>query len=93
MVHVDIKAVPPTAADTANWDAPSATAHNKKRRRGYTFLHHAVDDHSRLAYSEVLADEVKETAAAFRGRANRFFRTYGITVKSLLTDNESCYRS
>ena len=61
--------------------------------RGYSFLHHAVDDHSRLAYSEILSDEKKETAAAFWLRANAFFAAAGITVTAVMTDNGSCYRS
>jgi transposase InsO family protein len=52
-----------------------------------------VDDHSRLAYTEVLPDETKQTAAAFWTRANAFFQAAGITVKRVLTDNGSCYRS
>ncbi|WP_327686388.1 IS481 family transposase [Streptomyces sp. NBC_00467] len=55
---------------------------------GYSFVHTAIDDHSRLAYSEVLANERKETAAAFRP-----FSEHGITVERVLTDNGSCYRS
>lgn len=66
---------------------------NKKRGRGYAFLHHAVDDYSRLAYSEILDDERKETAAGFWTRANAFFNTAGITVTAVMTDNGSCYRS
>ncbi len=61
--------------------------------RGYSFLHHAVDDHSRLAYSEVLTDEKKETAAGFWIRANKFFAAAGITVTAVMTDNGACYRS
>ncbi len=61
--------------------------------RGYSFLHHAVDDHSRLAYSEILNDERKETAVAFWQRANAFFTAAGITVTAVMTDNGSCYRS
>ena len=57
------------------------------------FLHNAVDDHSRLAYSEILADERKETAAAFWQRARACFAAAGITVQRVLTDNGSCYRS
>ncbi|MFJ5837382.1 IS481 family transposase [Streptomyces shenzhenensis] len=60
---------------------------------GYSFVHTAIDDHSRLAYSEVLANERKETAAAFWQRANAFFTERGITVERVLTDNGSCYRS
>jgi transposase InsO family protein len=61
--------------------------------RGYAFLHHAVDDHTRLAYSEILHDERKETAAGFWLRANAFFTDAGITVTAVMTDNGSCYRS
>jgi transposase InsO family protein len=61
--------------------------------RGYTFLHHAVDDYSRLAYSEQLDDERKETAAAFWQRAKAFFAEAGIEVTAVMTDNGSCYRS
>src|SRR5690606_5289533 len=61
--------------------------------RGYAFLHHAVDDHSRLAYSEILGNERKETAAAFWERARAFFAEAGITVTAVMTDNGACYRS
>jgi transposase InsO family protein len=60
---------------------------------GYSFVHTAIDDHSRLAYSEVLTNERNETAAAFWQRANAFFTEHGITVERVLTDNGSCYRS
>jgi hypothetical protein len=70
--------------------------HAGRRNRagmGYAYLHHAVDDHSRLAYSEILNDERKDTAAEFWVRANAFFTDHGITVKRVLTDNGNCYRS
>ena len=67
--------------------------HHRLPGRGYSFLHHAVDDHSRLAYSEILGDERKETAAGFWLRANAFFTGAGITVQAVMTDNGSCYRS
>lgn len=53
---------------------------------GYSFVHTAMDDHARLACSEVLTDERKETAAAFWERANAFFTGHGITVERVLTD-------
>ena len=61
--------------------------------RGYHFLHTAIDAHSRLAYSELLADERKETAAEFWKRAHSWFHECGITVRNVLTDNGACYRS
>ncbi len=45
------------------------------------------------AYTEILCDERKETAAAFWQRANNYFTSCGITVQRVLTDNGSCYRS
>ena len=70
----------------------------KKRRRtrssaGYAFVHAAVDDNSRLVYSEIHADEQKETAAGFWRRAAGFYAAHGITVERVMTDNGSCYRS
>ena len=66
------------------------------RRRGtagWDYVHVAVDDATRLAYAEVLADEQATTAVAFLGRALAFFSRYGITVERVITDNGSPYRS
>jgi transposase InsO family protein len=60
---------------------------------GWEFVHVAVDDHSRLAYAEVLADEKGETAVDFLRRAVRFFAGHGVTVERVMSDNGSCYRS
>jgi transposase InsO family protein len=60
---------------------------------GHHFLHTAIDGYSRLAYSELLSDERKETAAGFWIRANTWFTECGINVRKVLTDNGSCYRS
>jgi transposase InsO family protein len=62
-------------------------------RLGYSYLHSAVDDHSRLAYTEILPDERKETATAFWIRAQAFFASAGITIQRVLTDNGACYKS
>ena len=48
---------------------------------------------SRLAYTEILTDEKQETAAGFWKRANAYFDSVGVTVKRVMTDNGSCYRS
>lgn len=60
---------------------------------GWDYAHVAVDDATRLAYAEELADERAETAVAFLERALAFFAGHGICVRRLLTDNGSCYRS
>ncbi|MGF6889233.1 hypothetical protein ABIA39_008696 [Nocardia sp. GAS34] len=66
---------------------------NGKSHVGCSYLHNAVDDHSRLAYSEILPDERKETAVMFWRRARKYFAANGITVERVLTDNGSCYIS
>jgi hypothetical protein len=61
--------------------------------RGYSFIHHAVDDHFRFVYSEILPDETKETASAFMRNAINAFASLGVKVRRVLTDNGACYRS
>ena len=58
---------------------------------GYSYVHTAIDDHSRLAYSEVLPDQRGATAAAFWLRAAAWFTSQGIHVQAVLTDNGSSY--
>lgn len=53
---------------------------------GYAFLHHAVDDHSRYVYSEILSDEKKESATGFMDRAWRTFASIGIATARVMTD-------
>lgn len=60
---------------------------------GWEYLHLAVDDHSRLAYTEVLPDETKQSATAFLLRAVAWFAEHGITVERVMSDNGSAYRS
>ena len=61
----------------------------KKNRSGvgHSFLHSAIDDHSRLVYSEILTNETKETAAGSWQRANAFYASHGITVLRVMSDN------
>ena len=58
---------------------------------GYDYVHAAVDDHTRLAYAEILEDETGPTCAAFLIRAAGFFASYGITVREVITDNAKNY--
>jgi transposase InsO family protein len=64
-----------------------------RRVIGWEYVHVAVDDATRLAYAEVLADEKATTTVAFLRRALRFFARHGITVERVLTDNGAAYRS
>ena len=95
LVHVDTKKLG-RIPDGGGWRAVGRAQGRKNTRRGkigYWYIHNAVDDHTRLAYSELLADEKKETAAAFWQRANTYFASVGVEVRRVLTDNGSCYRS
>ena len=74
---------------------PRLTDREGRRRNtvGWEFVHIAIDDCTRLAYAEVLADERAPTAIAFLRRAVSFFKRHGVRVERLLTDNGSPYRS
>ena len=60
---------------------------------GWEFVHVCVDDATRLAYAEVLPDERGATAAGFLRRACEWFRSLGIGVERVMSDNGACYRS
>ena len=69
----------------------SSSAAEKKARVGYEFAHAIVDDHSRLAYAELLPDCRAATVTAFTARALAFFAAHGIEAKRLMTDNHWSY--
>ena len=94
LVHVDIKKLGRIPDGGGHKVLGRAEGKRRKSRpMGYWYIHNAVDDCTRLGYSELLADERKETAAAFWVRANAHFESVGITVQRVLTDNGPCYRS
>src|SRR5215469_12741810 len=105
LVHVDVKKlgnIPDggghrTAGRAQGKRNRAATpgAHRSKYRNaglGYSYLHTALDDHSRLAYTEILPDETRETATAFLARAHNWYAAHGIAIERVLSDNGSCYR-
>jgi transposase InsO family protein len=94
LVHVDVKKLG-RIPDGGGWRAHGRPARPSRQRPrvGWAFIHSAVDDRTRLAYSEALGDERKETCAAFWSRAEAFFAGYGVEVAEVLTDNAWAYRS
>ena len=102
LVHIDVKKLGRIEGG-AGWRVRGGRQHynrtfidrngHARRTVGYEYVHIAVDDHSRLAYAEVLADEKAATAAAFLARAVAFYRRHGIIVERVLTDNGSAYRA
>jgi transposase InsO family protein len=69
----------------------SKTATETRARVGYDYAHAVVDDHSRLAYAELLPDERADTVAAFTERALAFYTRHGIRAKRVMTDNAWSY--
>jgi transposase InsO family protein len=102
LVHIDVKKLGRFQAAGKRVGYRTTGAGRPRRRdlhghdrgiTGWDYVHVAIDDHSRLAYAEVLADEKATTAIGFLNRAVAFFARYGITVERVLTDNGSAYIS
>jgi len=99
LIHVDVKKLGKIAGvgHRITGERSSQNANRRARRRGepkgWEFVHVCVDDATRLAYVEVLADEKAITAVAFLKRAVAFYARYGVTVERVMTDNGSAYRS
>jgi len=96
MVHVDIKKlgrIPDGGGHKVLGRADGSRTRKRRPGVGYWYIHNAIDDCTRLGYSELLTNEKKETAAGFWERANAYFNSVGITVARVLTDNGACYRS
>jgi transposase InsO family protein len=101
LVHIDVKKLGRIEGGAGKRVGGRRTGQYRPRRRdrdghdrgtiGWEYVHIAVDDHSRLAYAEVLADQKAVTAAGFLRRAVRFYRRHGIRIERVLTDNGSAY--
>ena len=94
LIHVDIKklaAIP----DGGGWwlHGRGGDGYSGHSGAGYRYLHTALDDRSRVVYSETHNDEQAATAAAFWTRAAVFFAAHGFACERVITDNGSCYRS
>ncbi|HEY8317284.1 MAG TPA: IS481 family transposase [Amnibacterium sp.] len=95
LVHMDVKKLG-RIPDGGGWRALGRGAGGNRDRKhgtGYDYVHSLIDDHSRLAYSEVLDDEQGPTCAAFLERAIGYFADHGIPrIERLITDNAFAYR-
>jgi len=95
LVHIDIKKL---AAIRGAGHAVSGTRAGQPRREGgdrigYQYLHVCVDDATRIAYAEILPDETTRSAIRFLVHALRYYRSLGIQLERVMTDNGSAYRS
>ncbi|WP_328786866.1 IS481 family transposase [Streptomyces sp. NBC_00273] len=92
LIHVDVKKLG-RIPDGGGHRFLGRDAGRPIRGMGFDYVHSAVDDHSRLAYSEIHPDEKVATCAGFLTRAAAFFHTQGITrIERVLTDNAWAYR-
>jgi transposase InsO family protein len=94
LVHVDIKkiaAIPAGGGWRLHGRGNDATRGHSGA--GYRYIHTALDDRTRLVYSEILDDERAVTAATFWARAAAWFAALGIRCERVITDNGACYRS
>ncbi|MGB9378096.1 MAG: IS481 family transposase [Mycobacteriales bacterium] len=96
LVHVDVKKIgkiPEGGGWRAHGRLASRTWAQKRARIGFDYVHSAVDDHSRLAYSEILPDEKGPTCAGFLSRAAAYFAGAGIpAIAEVITDNHWSYK-
>jgi len=90
LLHLDIKGMTRFGEVSLRGDG---RLRGKKEHPGWQALHVAVDDHSRMAFTQLLPDQKAATTIAFLHSAVEFFATHGITVRALMTDNGSSYRS
>jgi transposase InsO family protein len=95
LVHMDVKKIgriPNGGGWRAHGRQMARTRSQKKTRIGFDYVHSVVDDHSRLAYSEILTDEKASTCAGFLARAVQHLATAGISgIEAVMTDNHWSY--
>ena len=90
LLHLDIKGM--TRFDQVSLRG-DGRLRGKRKHPGFLALHVAVDDHSRMAFTQMLPDQKADTTIGFLNSAVEFFARHGIGVRALLTDNGSSYRS
>jgi len=90
LLHLDIKGMTRFSEVSLRGDG---RLRGKQKHPGFLALHVAVDDHSRMAFTQMLPDQKAETTIGFLNSAVEFFARHGIGVRALLTDNGSSYRS
>lgn len=96
LIHVDVKklaGIPPGGGWRTRGRGYPGEKSTKDRRAGYRYIHTALDDRTRIVYSEIHNDDQAATAAGFWGRAAAWYLDIGITPQRVITDNGACYRS
>src|SRR4051794_29388327 len=91
LLHVDVKKLG-RVPDGGGWRVHGRSEEVRGRGLGWDYVHVAIDDHTRLAYAEVLPDERTGSCAAFLTRAAAWFAGSGVAIRRVLTDNAKAYR-
>ncbi len=91
LIHVDVKKLG-RIPDGGGWRAHGRSEKVRGRGIGYDYVHTAIDDNTRVAYSEIHDDEKGVTAAGFLERAIAFYAGLGVTVERVITNNAFAYR-
>ena len=91
LIHIDIKKL--GRFETEGHRVTGDRQAGRSRGAGWEFVHVCIDDASRLAFSQILPDEKKESAVAFLRAAVAYYAGLGVTVQRVMTDNGSCYRA
>ena len=91
LIHIDIKKL--GRFERVGHRITGSPQQGKSRGAGWEFVHVCIDDASRIAFSQILPDEKKQSAVAFLTAAVAYYASLGVTVARVMTDNGSCYRS
>ncbi|WP_310376530.1 IS481 family transposase [Catenuloplanes atrovinosus] len=91
LVHIDVKKLARIPDGGGHKTLGRPTGRTNRNGAGYAYIHTALDDHSRLAYSEILPNETAATCAGFLRRATAWFTAHGVRVHRVLTDNAWAY--
>jgi transposase InsO family protein len=91
MIHIDIKKLGRFAQ--AGHRVTGTRQNCRNQGAGWEFAHVAIDDNSRIAFSQIRKDEKKSSAIAFLKAAVAYYKSLGVRVERVMTDNGSCYKS
>jgi len=92
IIHIDIKKLG-RFERVGHRITGDRTAPNKSRGAGWDFVHVCIDDHSRVAFSEIKSDETADSAVPFLKAAVAYYKSLGVIVTRVMTDNGSCYQA
>src|SRR4029077_50041 len=93
LIHIDIKKLGRIGSVGHRITGRYPGAVNRHHGIGWEFVHVCIDDASRVAFVQVMANQRKESAVAFLEAAVAYYANLGIRIERVMTDNGSCYRS